>query len=147
MSAFFDLPSFFRRVSNPLLQRYSADTTAFADFDWASAGVRKTAPIMERFNLATPEDRRKALDVFRRVESLASATGTQVLIEVSRDKAGGVAATLAAMARTDALTGLPNRHWLNDYLPGALERARAGSQRLALLYLDLDNFKDINEFL
>lgn len=55
--------------------------------------------------------------------------------------------TLAAMARTDALTGLPNRHWLNDYLPGALERARERGQRLALLYIDLDNFKDVNDSL
>lgn len=55
--------------------------------------------------------------------------------------------TLARMARTDALTGLPNRHWLNDYLASALERAQRSGQRLALLYIDLDNFKDINDAL
>lgn len=57
------------------------------------------------------------------------------------------AATLAAMARTDALTGLPNRHWLNDYLPGALDTANRVSSKLALLYIDLDNFKHINDAL
>ena len=57
------------------------------------------------------------------------------------------AESLSEMARTDALTGLPNRHWLNDYLPSALERAGQQEQRLALLYIDLDNFKDINDAL
>ena len=57
------------------------------------------------------------------------------------------AETLAAMARTDALTGLPNRHWLNDFLPGALQRACQQGRRLALLYIDLDNFKDVNDSL
>ena len=55
--------------------------------------------------------------------------------------------SIEKMARTDALTGLPNRHWFNDYLPGALERAEKQGSRLSLLYIDLDNFKDINDAL
>jgi len=55
--------------------------------------------------------------------------------------------TLAAMARTDSLTGLPNRHWLNDYIPTALKHAVDKNYRMALLYVDLDNFKDINDSL
>ncbi len=52
---------------------------------------------------------------------------------------------LASLAVTDTLTGLPNRRWLNDYMPGALQRARAARKRVALLFIDLDNFKIIND--
>ncbi len=52
---------------------------------------------------------------------------------------------LSRLAVTDTLTGLPNRRWLDDYLPGALQRARTARKRVALLFLDLDNFKAIND--
>ncbi len=55
--------------------------------------------------------------------------------------------TLAKLAVTDTLTGLPNRRWLDDYLPGALARARSARKRVALLFIDLDNFKHINDTL
>ncbi len=54
---------------------------------------------------------------------------------------------LVTLVHTDSLTGLPNRHWLNDYLPPALQRARDAGRKVALLYLDLDNFKNINDAL
>lgn len=97
MSAFFDLPTFIRRVSNPLLQRFFSDTEAFSDFDWAAAGVRNTGPILQRFNLSTQDQRRNSFEVFRRVESLATSLGTQMLIEASRHSGDGVAGKLAAM--------------------------------------------------
>jgi diguanylate cyclase (GGDEF)-like protein len=48
---------------------------------------------------------------------------------------------------TDTLTGLPNRRWFNDFLPDALFRARTTHKQLALLFIDLDNFKNINDTL
>ncbi len=57
------------------------------------------------------------------------------------------AENLVTLVRTDSLTGLPNRHWLNDYLPAALERAHNAGRKIALLYLDIDNFKNINDAL
>ncbi len=54
---------------------------------------------------------------------------------------------LSDLANSDALTQLPNRRWLGEFLPAAVERARQGSGSLAVLFIDLDNFKNINDTL
>jgi diguanylate cyclase (GGDEF)-like protein len=52
---------------------------------------------------------------------------------------------LADLANNDPLTQLPNRRWLMNFLPAALRRAERGRGKLALLFIDLDNFKDVND--
>jgi len=52
---------------------------------------------------------------------------------------------LSALARIDALTGLPNRHALNERLPEALARAERSGDLLALMFIDVDRFKAIND--
>lgn len=54
---------------------------------------------------------------------------------------------ITKLAYFDALTGLPNRARFQEYLSSALETARRRKDRLAVLYLDLDNFKRINDTL
>lgn len=54
---------------------------------------------------------------------------------------------LRHLATHDALTGLPNRPMLVDRLEQALHGARAGQGRVAVLYIDLDGFKHINDSL
>ncbi|HWC07659.1 MAG TPA: GGDEF domain-containing protein [Solirubrobacterales bacterium] len=49
------------------------------------------------------------------------------------------------MARRDALTGLPNRHALNEQLPRQLARARREETELCLAVIDLDHFKAYND--
>ncbi len=48
-------------------------------------------------------------------------------------------------ARSDALTGLPNRLALDEYLPGALARAGRRGEVVAVGVLDLDDFKPVND--
>lgn len=52
---------------------------------------------------------------------------------------------LEFLARYDQLTEVPNRALFLDRLQGSLQRAQSGSLRLAVLYLDMDNFKQIND--
>ncbi len=54
---------------------------------------------------------------------------------------------LLRLANEDALTGLPNRHWLARFLPLALQRAGLRGDRVAVLFIDLDEFKNINDTL
>jgi diguanylate cyclase (GGDEF)-like protein/PAS domain S-box-containing protein len=54
---------------------------------------------------------------------------------------------LAYMATHDALTGLPNRVLFNDRLTMALAHAHRNQQGLAVMLLDLDGFKDVNDTL
>lgn len=49
------------------------------------------------------------------------------------------------LARIDALTKVPNRMQFQHLLQRTIARARRGSDHLALLYLDVDRFKDIND--
>ena len=51
------------------------------------------------------------------------------------------------LAYYDALTGLPNRTLFEDRLAKALANARRRRERIAVLWLDLDNFKTINDSL
>ncbi len=61
-------------------------------------------------------------------------------IKASQDK-------LQYQANHDALTDLPNRHLFIDRLNQAVASARRSGDRLAVLFLDLDKFKDINDTL
>jgi diguanylate cyclase (GGDEF)-like protein/PAS domain S-box-containing protein len=49
------------------------------------------------------------------------------------------------LAHHDQLTGLPNRLYLAAHLPGAIDEAKRTSTMLAVLFLDLDRFKHIND--
>ncbi len=52
---------------------------------------------------------------------------------------------LAELARTDALTGLPNRYCFNEQLAAVIKRAHRAQTHTALLFLDVDRFKLIND--
>jgi diguanylate cyclase (GGDEF)-like protein/PAS domain S-box-containing protein len=49
------------------------------------------------------------------------------------------------LAHHDQLTGLPNRLFLAAHLPGTIEEAKRNGSMLAVLFLDLDRFKHIND--
>ena len=72
----------------------------------------------------------------------ADALDRAIRYAIERKRSG---ARLAHQALHDALTGLPNRVLLLDRLNVAVGRARRHPTSLALLFLDLDGFKRIND--
>ncbi|MBV8307040.1 MAG: diguanylate cyclase, partial [Gammaproteobacteria bacterium] len=59
----------------------------------------------------------------------------------------GMVAHVARLAYYDSLTGLPNREQAHRHLRSALATAQRHGRPLALMYIDLDNFKRINDTL
>jgi diguanylate cyclase (GGDEF)-like protein/PAS domain S-box-containing protein len=68
-----------------------------------------------------------------------------IIIDVTERKAAEE--KIAQLARTDSLTGLANRATLIDRLRQAFAAARRGASPFAVLYVDLDRFKDVNDTL
>jgi diguanylate cyclase (GGDEF)-like protein/PAS domain S-box-containing protein len=68
-----------------------------------------------------------------------------ILIDISERKAAE--AKIAQLARTDVLTGLANRMTFSDQLRQAFATAQRGARAFAVLYLDLDRFKEVNDTL
>jgi diguanylate cyclase (GGDEF)-like protein len=82
--------------------------------------------------------RRAEIDVLK---TLAKLIGTAIAHERQ------VQANIAQLARSDALTGLANRITFNDRLRQAFAASQRGAHSFAVLYLDLDRFKEINDTL
>jgi len=84
------------------------------------------------------------------VRAMADREGTNFYLEgtvqdITERKAAE--ARVQFLAYYDALTGLPNRTLFEDRLAKALANARRRRERVAVLWLDLDNFKTINDSL
>lgn len=73
--------------------------------------------------------------------------GLAVLTFVRMSQTRKVVWAVWHQANYDALTGLPNRGLLDDRLVGALAAARRGGTKVAVLFLDLDKFKPVNDTL
>ncbi len=66
-----------------------------------------------------------------------------VAFDVSELK--GMQSRLEQLVRTDQLTQLPNRVALHEYLPAAIANSQRTGEPLALLFMDIDGFKQVND--
>jgi diguanylate cyclase (GGDEF)-like protein/PAS domain S-box-containing protein len=79
-------------------------------------------------------------DVTARVEA-------ERALRQERDRSEQYLARIHDMAYTDPLTGLPNRRRLEEQVETAIWSARAGADTLAVLFVDLNGFKAVNDAL
>ncbi len=95
--------------------------------------------------------RRKSGDVYREwvvINTIYNETGepiqyVDISIDISRIK--HIETYMEYLAHHDALTGLPNRLLLHSRLEHTLELAKRKNEKCAIMYLDLDGFKSIND--
>ncbi|WP_245606915.1 sensor domain-containing protein [Simplicispira psychrophila] len=96
-------------------------------------------------------NRRKNGEIFPEHMSLSAVrdeTGTVthyvcMFSDISEEKAQQK--RLDALAQNDPLTGLSNRSWFIQQLDAAVQQATASGEMLAVLQLNLDRFKDVND--
>ncbi len=77
-----------------------------------------------------------------RILSILRLFGARAGAELERQRSES---EIRSMAYYDSLTGLPNRVLLQDRMDLALRQARRNKSHVAVLYLDFDNFKSIND--
>lgn len=76
---------------------------------------------------------------------LISSTAVSILIYLYLKRLESNQNTIVKYAFTDTLTGLPNRRSFNDYLNKLIEEYSCEEDNFALVMIDLDDFKNIND--
>lgn len=114
-------------------EKLSGDTFTAEDFNLLETVASQSAIAIRNARLYSELESRVEL----RTRDLAAANKK---LEESRDQ-------IHQLAYNDFLTGLPNRIMFNDFLSRALARARRYNELLALLFIDLDDFKRVNDTL
>ncbi|KPQ24310.1 MAG: GGDEF domain protein [Halomonas sp. HL-48] len=120
----------------------------FAVIGWLVAS-RLTAPLTRLSHAADTIH-----DAARPANNIPVETGSPELMRLSismRNMVGRLLdqhrtiRQLEDLANSDPLTGLPNRTFLNRYLLHLLPEAKREQQSIALIFIDLDGFKEVND--
>jgi diguanylate cyclase (GGDEF)-like protein len=78
-------------------------------------------------------------------QEFSALIASDISLSLEVDKRKVIEKNLEHQAYHDSLTGLPNRALLLDRIDQAIRHARRNKSLLAVLFLDLDNFKQIND--
>ncbi|PLX86494.1 MAG: hypothetical protein C0617_00855 [Desulfuromonas sp.] len=142
-------------ASELLASEGSEDFRAATGRRWAVDGYESIALIPLRsgtgiIGLLQFNDRRRGifdLETIELFERLGSSIGIALERQKTEETLRDNEKRLYHLAHYDALTNLPNRLLFQDRLQQGLHKARRGGQKLAVMFLDLDRFKNVNDSL
>jgi diguanylate cyclase (GGDEF)-like protein len=104
-------------------------------------GRTTTEDVVEGLRLGAHDYLRKPFEVPELVARVSAAVRVKILQDELRERN----AELDEMSRVDVLTGLANRRHLQEHLVAAVSAAQHQGSPLAVLMLDVDRFKSIND--
>jgi diguanylate cyclase (GGDEF)-like protein/PAS domain S-box-containing protein len=107
---------------------------------WSTPILSHQGAVLGTFATYSKEVREPTDAEFRLIDVATRIAGIAIERKLAEDR-------IQFMASHDALTGLPNRALLNDRLSQALLHARRYDHWLTVLFIDLDNFKFVNDSL
>jgi diguanylate cyclase (GGDEF)-like protein len=131
------------------------DDGRFSEF--AAAAHSTGLAAVFSFPLCHDADRLGAMDLYRNTtgalephdiaiaQTLADVTTSYLVMARARDDARAAAESFRHISLHDPLTGLPNRQLLEDRIENAAQRARRTDASAAILFVDLDQFKQVND--
>ncbi|MES2019347.1 MAG: sensor domain-containing diguanylate cyclase [Pseudomonadota bacterium] len=135
-------------IPAPLRERHKAGLRRFLETGTGSViGKRLELPALHRDGSEFPVELTISV-----IDDCGQASFAAFLHDIRERKAAELTISeseqrLAQLARFDTLTGLPNRYHLNEKLEEASNRRRRLGTPIALMFLDIDHFKQINDTL
>ena len=133
-------------TGSPLLvQTLESDAPRRLRYRTDSYMVLPIAAARRRLAVVTLTDRRDGRPFEKRDFMAARLLAAEAALALTRERLHASVAELTRVATVDAVTGLFNRRYFESRLEAEVQRARRQQQELALLMIDIDDFKRIND--
>ncbi len=107
----------------------------------AFCDAEDSSPLVKGFELGVSDCVKLPVDMLEVVARVRTLLRRKRLTEKMRQNV----MLSMRLATTDAVTGLYNRHYMMHHLTTTIARARAGTRPVALMMVDIDHFKSIND--
>ncbi len=134
-----------RKDGSPMMCEVSAKAIDASDLARGSIWITQDISARKQAEAALHEAKAQLEALVEQRTEQLRATVAALELKVAEQRTAE--AHIERLALFDSLTGLPNRHLLQDRSSQALDSARRNDESLAVLFLDLDHFKNVNDSL